>query len=131
VARKKSPTVTEAEYRLMDVLWRCGGASVSEVVELLGEPQPAYNTVLTVLRVLERKGYVRHRESGRAFIYRAAIERSAARQQVVQHVVSRFFNGSPGELVLNLLESERVDDDELARLGEILDIARAQRTAQP
>jgi predicted transcriptional regulator len=60
-----------------------------------------------------------------------ALRSSAARQQVVQHVVSRFFNGSPGELVLNLLESERVDDDELARLGEILDIARAQRTAQP
>ena len=124
MARKKSPTLTEAEYRLMDILWAKGPGTVSDVVDSLGDPPLAYNTVLTTLRILEQKGYVRHRASGRAFVYRPAVEREDAQRDVVQHVVSRFFNNSPRELVLNLLESEQVDAGELDRLREIIDAAR-------
>jgi predicted transcriptional regulator len=124
MARKKSPTLTEAEYRLMNILWSKGTATVGEVVEVLGDPPLAYNTVLTTMRILEQKGYVRHKASGRAFLYRPVIGREDAQRDVVQHVVSRFFNNSPRELVLNLIESEQVDLGELDRLREIIDAAR-------
>src|SRR5580658_7167475 len=106
MARKKTPTLTEAEYRLMDIVWTGGPLSVAEVLDRVGDPPLAYNTVLTTLRILEQKGYLSHKASGRAF---------------VNHMVARFFGGSPRELVLNLLESESVDDAELARLRELID----------
>ncbi|MEA2663843.1 MAG: hypothetical protein QOI11_787 [Candidatus Eremiobacteraeota bacterium] len=122
--RKKSPTLTEAEYRLMQVLWSRGDSSVAEVVDTIGDPPLAYNTVLTTLRILEQKGYVRHKAAGRAFIYKAVVARDEAQRSVVNHVLSRFFDGSPRELVLNLLESEAVDASELARLRELIDKAQ-------
>jgi predicted transcriptional regulator len=121
MARKKTPTLTEAEYRLMDILWTSGPLTVADVVERVGDPPLAYNTVLTTLRILEQKGYVRHRALGRAFVYRAAVERGEAQRTVVNHVVSRFFGGSPRELVLNLLESEHLDDAELERLRALIE----------
>lgn len=124
MARKKTPTLTEAEYRLMDIVWTHGPLSVAEVSERVGDPPLAYNTVLTTLRILEQKGYLSHRASGRAFIYRANVERDEAQRDVVNHVVARFFGGSPRELVLNLLESESVDDAELKRLRELIDRKR-------
>jgi|ERR1700679_757309 predicted transcriptional regulator len=126
MARKKSPTLTEAEYRLMDILWAKATATVGEVVDALGDPPLAYNTVLTTMRILEQKGYVRHKASGRAFIYKPVIGREDAQRDVVQHVVSRFFNNSPQALVLNLLESEQVDSAELDRLRDIIDAARGR-----
>lgn len=122
--RKKSPTLTEAEYRLMQVLWDRGDASVADVVDAIGDPPLAYNTVLTTMRILEQKGYVGHKAAGRAFIYSARVARDEAQRSVVQHVLSRFFDGSPRELVLNLLESEAVDGRELDRLRELLDKAK-------
>jgi len=121
MARKKTPTLTEAEYRLMDIVWTKGPLSVAEVLDRVGDPPLAYNTVLTTLRILEQKGYLSHKASGRAFIYHANVERDEAQRDVVNHVVARFFGGSPRELVLNLLESESVDDAELARLRELID----------
>ena len=124
MARKKSPTLTEAEYRLMDILWNRDTATVAEVVESLGDPPLAYNTVLTTMRILEQKSYVRHKAIGRAFVYKAIVEREDAQRSVVSHLVSRFFNNSPRELVLNLIESDEVDDAELAHLRELLDKKR-------
>jgi predicted transcriptional regulator len=121
MARKKTPTLTEAEYRLMDILWTNGPLSVADVADKVGEPPLAYNTVLTTLRILEQKGYLGHRAAGRAFIYKAAVERGEAQRTVVNHMVSRFFGGSPRDLVLNLLDSESVDAAELARLRELID----------
>jgi predicted transcriptional regulator len=112
--------LTEAEYRLMDILWESGPLSVADVVERVGEPPLAYNTVLTTLRILEQKAYVHHRAAGRAFIYRAAVPRDQARRDVVKHVVSRFFGGSSRELALNLLESETLDEAELKRLRALI-----------
>jgi predicted transcriptional regulator len=121
MARKKSPTLTEAEYRLMDILWARETATVAEVTEALGDPPLAYNTVLTTMRILEKKGYVRHKAVGRAFVYQPAASREDAQRSMVDHMVSRFFNNSPRELVLNILESEHVDDAELERLRELIE----------
>ena len=117
MARKKSPHLTDAELRLMQVLWEKRTATVSEVVEALshGDP-PAYSTVLTTLRILENKGHVRHLKDGRAFVYRPVLGRDEARQGALSHLVRRFFEGSPELLVLNLIESGKITTVELKRL---------------
>ena len=72
MARKKSATLTEAELRLMDIVWEKGKATVGDVVEALpGRTPLAYNTVLTTMRILEQKGYLKHEENGRAYVYQA------------------------------------------------------------
>jgi predicted transcriptional regulator len=119
--RKKSPTLTEAELRIMEVLWAKGRATVADVAAALPPPPIAYNSVLTTMRILERKGHVRHREAGRAFLYEPAIARDAAAQTAVGHVVKRFFRNNPGELALRLIERDRPSDEELARLKSLIE----------
>jgi predicted transcriptional regulator len=117
MARKKSPHLTDAELRLMDVVWEKGKATVSEVVEgLPADPPPAYSTVLTTLRILENKGYLRHTKEGRAFVYQPAIEREKARESAISHLLRRFFENSPELLMLNLLEGTKISAKELERL---------------
>jgi predicted transcriptional regulator len=123
LARKKSPNLTEAELRLMDVVWEKGEATVSEVAEALPrEPGLAYNTVLTTMRILEEKGFLRHTKSkeGRAFVYRAVVGRDEASRTAVRYLVSRFFRNSPELLVLNLLEDEELSRKELGRIRALL-----------
>lgn len=123
MARKKSPNLTEAELRLMDVVWEKGEATVSEVAEALPrELGLAYNTVLTTMRILEEKGFLRHTKSkeGRAFVYRAVVGRDEASRTALRYVVSRFFRNSPELLVLNLLEDEELTGKELGRIRALL-----------
>jgi predicted transcriptional regulator len=127
MARKKSPTLTEAELRLMDVLWRRDHATVGEVVEALGSPPLAYNTVLTTLRILEKKGYVKHRAVGRAFVYSPRIGQGEAQTTVIDYVVSRFFDNSPRALILKLLDNEELHEDEARRLRALLEKAKGEK----
>jgi predicted transcriptional regulator len=115
--RTKSPNLTDAELRLMEVVWKKGVATVADVVEgVTGNPPLAYSTVLTTLRILENKGYLVHSKQGRAFVYKPAVERAAARDNAIRHLLRRFFDGSPELLLLNLLDSQEVSAKELARL---------------
>jgi predicted transcriptional regulator len=93
---------------------------VGDVVEALGPPPLAYNTVLTTLRILETKGYVSHRALGRAFLYTPKVGRDEARSSVVDYVVSRFFNNSPQALMLKLLDTGEIDDAEAERIRALL-----------
>src|ERR1700722_8587541 len=103
MARKKSTTLTDAELRLMDVLWDRGEASISDVVEQVSKESPlAYSSVLTIMRILENKGYVCHRQAGRAFIYRPLVERDDAQKKAVADVMARFFDDSPQLLLLQV-----------------------------
>jgi BlaI family penicillinase repressor len=123
LARKKSPHLTEAELRLMDVIWDKGSATVSEVADALPKDVGlAYNTVLTTLRILEDKGYLSHtkRDDARAFVYRAVVGRNEACRSAVRFLVSRFFRNSPELLVLNLLEDEELDAKELSRIRKMV-----------
>ncbi len=120
MARRRSNTLTEAELRLMEVLWEKGEATVAEVTAALPPPPIAYNSVLTTMRILERKGYVAHQEAGRAYVYRALVAREEAAGHAVGHVLSRFFDNSAGTLALRLIESERPSDEELARLRALI-----------
>ena len=117
MARKKSPHLTDAELRLMEVVWEKGEATVSAVVDGLPKNVPlAYSTVLTTLRILENKGYLRHTKDGRAFVYRPVIGREHARERATTHLVRRFFENSPELLMLNLIEGGKIDQKELERL---------------
>ena len=115
--RPKSPTLTEGELRLMQILWDLGSGTVSDVAAALPRRRElAYNTVLTTLRILEAKGYVMRRKDGRAHVYSPLVDRASARKSALRHLVSRFFEDSPELLVLNLLDDEQVDPEELSRL---------------
>jgi predicted transcriptional regulator len=121
VARKKSPTLTEAELRLMEVLWQKRKATVAEVAEALPPPPLAYNTVLTTMRILEQKGYVQHQEEGRAYVYEPLVEREDAAKNAVGLLLQRFFGNKSAALALRLVEEERPSDDELARLKALIE----------
>ena len=117
MARKKSSSLTDAELRLMEVLWEQGAATVSGVVDKLPKGVPlAYSTVLTTLRILENKGYLRHFKDGRAFVYRPIVGREQARGNAVTHLLRRFFENSPELLMLNLIQGKKINAKELARL---------------
>jgi predicted transcriptional regulator len=117
VPRPKSATLTDGELRLMRVLWDHGESTVSDVVQALkARPRPAYNSVLTLLRILEKKGYVTHRKDGRAFIFLPVIGRADARRTALNTLVNRFFEGSPRLLILNLLEDEQLSPEALKQL---------------
>ena len=119
MARTKTTGLTDAELRLMEVIWSRGSASVGDVVEALPKRiHLAYSTVLTTLRVLEEKGYLRHVKEGRAFIYHPAVGRDEARDTAVGHLVRRFFGGSHGQLALNLVDKKRIEAAELKRLRQ-------------
>jgi len=122
--RKKSPTLTEAELRLMEVLWERGESTVNDVVDALPPGSPlAYSSVLTTLRILDQKGYVRHQKRGRAFLYSPVIAREEAQRSAVRFVMSRFFENSPEMLVLNVLENDDLSPEELKRLRQMIEDA--------
>ncbi len=119
---RKSVTLTEAELRLMDVLWMKGPATVQQVLESLPKKQPlAYNSVLTTIRVLEKKGYVKHVKDGRAHVYMPLVGQREATRFEVRHLVNRFFKNSHELLVLNILQDQSIEAEELARLRQMLE----------
>ena len=120
--RKGSPTLTDAELRLMEVLWDRGEATVGQVVDALaGTGELAYSSVLTTMRILERKGYTRHRKEGRAFMYTPVVDRNAARSTAVRFIMDRFFERSAASMMLNILKSEELDPDELEQLKKLIE----------
>lgn len=122
MARRQSPTLTDAELRLMRIVWEAGSATVSDVVEALpSEETLAYSTVLTTLRILEQKGYLRHEKRGRAFVYHPIVGRREARRSAMRHLMNRFFNDSPELLVLNVLEDSDLDESDLERLRKMIE----------
>jgi predicted transcriptional regulator len=122
LARSKSATLTEAELRIMNVLWERGSATVHEVLQALpNQPVLAYNSVLTIIRILEKKGYVKHVKDRRAHVYTPSVDRKDASRFEIRHLVSRFFGNSDELLVLNILEEKSIDRDELERLRQLLE----------
>jgi predicted transcriptional regulator len=129
---KKSNTLTEAELRLMKILWRRGESAVTDLVSAIPDGEAlAYNSVLTTIRILEQKGYVDHRQEGRAFVYRAVVAEQEASRSEVKHMLSRFFGNSREQLLLTLLGDEDISRDELDRLKAAIRDAAADGVAAP
>jgi predicted transcriptional regulator len=106
----------------MDVLWLKGPSTVQQVLEGLPKKSLlAYNSVLTTIRILEKKGYVKHIKDGRAHVYRPMVEQAEASRSEIRHLAHRFFKNSHEMLVLNILENRGVDAEELKRLRRLLE----------
>jgi predicted transcriptional regulator len=110
--RQPSKTFTDKELEIMRVIWRLGEASARQIQqELAGERH--YNSIMTIIRVLERKKHLVHREDGRAYIYRAAVNPDKARTRVLKHLIRNVFGGSAASLVMNLLETGDLTPEDL------------------
>ena len=124
---RQSETLTQAELRIMDVLWLKGSGTVQSILDSLSQkPALAYNSILTTIRVLERKGYVKHSKDGRAHVYRPQVAREEASRSEIRHLVGRFFKNSHEQLVLNILEDRGMEAEELDRLREMLERSGAK-----
>jgi len=122
---KKSITLTEAELRIMKILWLRGESVVNDLVAAMPDGETlAYNSVLTTVRILEQKGYVDHRQEGRAFVYRPCVAEHEASRSEVRHVLSRFFGNSRERLLLSLLGDDELTPQELQRLKEAVQNAK-------
>ena len=125
---KKSITLTEAELRLMKILWRRGESVVSDLVAAIPDGAAlAYNSVLTTIRILEQKGYVQHRQEGRAFVYSPCVAEQEAGKSEVRHIMRRFFSNSREQLLLSLLGDEEITPEELQRLKDAIRDASQDR----
>ena len=126
---KRSSTLTEAELRIMRILWARGESLVSDLVASMPEDTPlAYTSVLTTVRILEQKGYVEHRQEGRAFLYKSCVAEHEASRSEVNHMLHRFFGNSRERLLLTLLGDGDITQDELQRLKSA--IAEAEASAE-
>jgi predicted transcriptional regulator len=124
--------LTEAELRLMEVLWDKGPATVHQLLEALsGKPALAYNSVLTTIRILEKKSYVQHLKDGRAHVYQPLVGREEASRSEVRNLLGRFFKNSHELLMLNLIQNQSLDGEELKRLREMLEQGHGEREGAP
>jgi predicted transcriptional regulator len=131
VPPKQSGTLTEAELRIMNVLWGRGSGTVQEVLDSITQkPVLAYNSVLTTIRVLEKKGYLKHLKDGRAHIFTPIVGKQDATRSEIRHLVGRFFKNSHEQLVLNLLEDQGIDQEEISRLRQMLDLDKDKHQDQ-
>src|SRR5579872_2894996 len=115
--RKKPNMLTNAEHRIMEVIWARGSATVAEVVEAL-DGKDAYTTILTLIRILKAKGYLKSRKEGRAFVFTPTVDRDTVARKAVHQLLSKFFAGSPSELVLSFLRDEELTTEELNQIKE-------------
>lgn len=117
---KKANGLTRFELEIMQVLWKRGASNVGEVQDGMGR-KLAYTTVQTVLNTLHRKGKLRRRLDGRAYIYSATVTEAKALRHAVRDLVDRMFGGSSEELVLSLIKSREIDPEKIARMSRQLE----------
>jgi len=125
--RKKNLTLTNGEHRIMEVIWAKGSATVADVVEAL-KGEDAYTTILTLMRILKVKGYLSSRKEGRAFVFVPKVDRDTVARKAVNQLLSKFFAGSPSELVLTFLREEELTPQELDAIKrKIMDSSEERR----
>lgn len=119
--RPASATLTPQELELMKIIWQKGPVTVRDVFEtLLEQRKIAYTTVMTMMRVLERKGYVKAKREGRAFVYWPARPERQVLRSMVREFVDRVFNGSAKPLLVHLMEDRRLSPKELEELERLI-----------
>src|SRR5437667_3371594 len=124
--RKRLNTLTNAEHRIMEVIWARGSATVAEVVEIL-KGRDAYTTILTLMRILKAKGYLSTRKEGRAFIFAPRVDRDTVARKAVHQLLAKFFAGSPSELVLSFLREEQLTPQELDAIKKKIKVSSEDR----
>jgi predicted transcriptional regulator len=131
MARPITPTLTDSERAILEVLWKRKEASVREVADELSQEKPvAYTTVLTMFKILEKKGLVTYRVEGRAFIYSAAIDRNDARKRALENLLRQFFNGSSNVLAQHLISEHEMDLAQVKALQKKVGAATKTRSGK-
>ncbi len=128
MAKVVAPALSRRERQIMDVLYRSGRATAAEVQA--GMPDaPSYSAVRTMLRILEEKGHVRHEPDGPRYVYIPTVARDKVKRSALKHVVNTFFEGSASQVMAALVElSPRdLDDEEIARLRQLIDNAKKKK----
>src|SRR5882724_9774688 len=115
MSKKRPPTLTNGEHRIMEVIWARGSATVADVVEAL-KGRDAYTTILTLMRILKAKGYLSSRKEGRAHVFTPRVDRDTVARKAVHQLLTKFFSGSPSELVLTFLREDELTPEELDEL---------------
>lgn len=129
MARPPSPSVTEAEQAILEVLWALGEGSVRDVANALAQQKPvAYTTVLTMLGILHKKELVEFRQEGRAFIYRPTLTKADVRDRALHNLMAQLFDGSPEALAVHLLENHDVDPGKIDALRAKIRRAKSKDT---
>ena len=119
--------LSRRERQIMDILYRHGQASASEVREAM-EDAPGYSAVRAMLRILEEKGHVKHQEEGLKYVYLPTVAREKAKRSAVKHLIETFFNGSPEQVMAALLDGSatRLTREELDRMSEMIEKAKRE-----
>jgi predicted transcriptional regulator len=125
MAKRDDAQLSRRERQIMEIVYRKANATAAEVLAELPDP-PSYSTVRALLRILEEKGHLRHREDGQRYVYSATVPRDRARRSALQRVVGTFFGGSVTDAVAALLDLEpgKLEDEEIERLAALVADAR-------
>ena len=122
MAGKSGNVLTNLELKLMKIVWSLGNATVRDVKNALPRRKPlAYSTVLTVMRILERKGFVRHESMDRTYVYHPVVTREQAIKAMVRNLANRLFDGSAELIMVNILQKEKLTPEELRRLKKLIE----------
>ncbi len=113
------------ERQIMDIVYELGEASVGDVRQRLADP-PSYSAVRTMIRLLESKGFLRHRREGTKYVYRATQSKKVVRKSAMQHLLRTFYGGSAPDAVAAILDSEQLSQEDLARIERLIDDARLE-----
>ncbi|MCW3807298.1 BlaI/MecI/CopY family transcriptional regulator [Plebeiibacterium marinum] len=108
--------LTKAEEQVMQIMWQLGKTTVKSIVEKMQEPKPAFNTISTIVRILETKGFVDHEKAGRGYVYFAVVSKESYRKKFMKRFVSNYFQGSLKELVSFFAKEDNMDIKELEDL---------------
>lgn len=122
MARPNTRGLTENELEIMQALWNQSPLSISEILEKLDKhPKPAYNSVLTLVRILEKKGHVQHQKDGKAFLYSPLLDQHHYRQFEVKSLLSRLFQGDVVDLAVSLVKSKPLSQEDRQELKRLLE----------
>jgi BlaI family transcriptional regulator, penicillinase repressor len=125
--KRDTPELARRERQIMDVIFKLGEATVGEVLERLPDP-PSYSSVRTIIRKIESKGLLTHRQDGKRYVYRAKQSRETASRTALQKLMDVFFSGSAPDTVAAIMDvtAKTLDPDDLDRISKIIDQARKE-----
>jgi predicted transcriptional regulator len=128
MAKQPHEKLSRRERQIMDILYQRGQAAAAEVLEELPDP-PSYSAVRAMLRILEEKGHLKHKQQGNRYIYLPTVPRDRARRSALQRVLQTFFDGSTEQAVATLLDlsAPKLSDADLDRLANLIDEAKQDR----
>ena len=113
--------ITKAQEEILRILWEIREGAVSDVLEAISGPKPAYNTVSTVIKVLEKKGYVTHKKFGKTYVYYPLVSKSDYSNQIIGNAFTGLFNGSLSQLVSHFVKEKKADLNELEELKTMVE----------